>query len=144
MSCLPLCRIYKIQHADGFHLIQLRLHIDVDVRLKNRRVLDFLGVINLVHAPDVADLREGGAVASTNHDVCLVGRCWIVELLDVGFNLARETVGEIEGGTAPELALLEGTHVVPGYNGEVVPSTAERDEQIPILVCTGVDNLSGS
>lgn len=91
-----------------------------------------------------ANLGEGGTVASTNHDVCLVGCFWILELLDVGFHLAWETTGKIEGGTAPELALLEGTHVVPGNNGEVVSSAAERDEQIRILVCTGVDDLSGS
>jgi len=141
MCCLFLCCIHEIQHADGSHLIELRLH--VDVRFKDRRVFDFLGVIHLVHTHNVADLGEGGTVTSTNHDVCLVGCFWIPEFLDVGFHLAWETIGKIEGGAAPELALLKGTHVVPGNNGEVVPSTAERDEQIRVVVCIGVDNLSG-
>lgn len=142
MSCLLLRRFDETQHTNRFHLIELGLH--VDIRVQHRRVLDFSRVIHLVHAHHVADLGKGSAIASTDHDVRLFGCFWILELLDIGFHLTGEAVGEVKDGTAPELALLEGAHIVLSDDAKIVSATAERDEEIFVLVRVGIDDFSRS
>lgn len=99
-------------------------------------------MIHLVHTQEFANGGHGGTVTSTNHDVCLISGLRIFELLDVGLYLAGEAVGKVKDGTAPELALLECPHVKSSDDTEIVATTAEREEEVRVLVGVGINNFS--
>lgn len=122
--------------AEGLHLVNLRLH--VDKRLQGLWLLRFQ-TEDIIHTHAIA---KHWGIPHADADMHISGGGWILQVGDEALDLRGHAGLEVEHLAAPQISLLEDGQLNAGDDAEVVRAASERNPQVLVALCVGVDNLA--